>query len=118
MTAMAAADGNGWFIPTSDASWWGLTDPDQIAWVNSKTTPQPIKTYTDKIGPTDRAWSHAGTVIECNPTRLPALDLARQRARAARDAHFHHRELKACHEPMITDPDQLTRLLTEATSNV
>ncbi len=65
MTAMAAADGQGWFIPTSDASWWGLTDPGQIAWVNSKTTPQPIKTYTDIIGPTDRArarcraWSSA-----------------------------------------------------------
>jgi pimeloyl-ACP methyl ester carboxylesterase len=114
MTAMAAADGEGWFIPTSDASWWGLTDLDQIAWVNSKTTPQPIKTYTDIIGPTDRAWSHPGTLIECMPTRLPELDLARQRARAQTDPRFHYRALNACHEPMITDPDALTRLLIEA----
>jgi len=114
MTAMAAADGEGWFIPTSDASWWGLTDPGQIAWVNSKTTPQPIKTYTDTIGSTGRAWSHPGTVIECTPSRLPELDLARQRARAQTDPCFHHRALNACHEPMITDPDALTRLLIEA----
>jgi hypothetical protein len=114
MTAMAAADGDGWFIPTSDASWWGVTDPDQIAWVNSKTTPQPIKTYTDVIGPTGRAWSHPGTVIECKPSRLPELDLARQRARAQTDPRFHHRALDACHEPMITDPDALTRLLIDA----
>lgn len=114
MLAMAAQDGEGWFIPTSDASWWGLTDPDQIAWVNAKITPQPLKTYTDRIGCTDRAWSHPGTVIECNPTRLPEVDLGRQRARAASDEHFHHRLIEACHEPMITDPDRLTELLAEA----
>ena len=118
MMAMAAADGEGWFIPTSDASWWGLTDPDQIAWVNSKTTPQPLKTYTDKSGPTDRAWAHPGTAIECNPTRLPERDLARQRARAETDACFQHRKLDSCHEPMITEPDQLTRLLIEAAAGV
>jgi hypothetical protein len=105
------------FIPASDASWWGLTDPGQIAWVNSKTTPQPIKTYTAIIGPTDRAWSHPGTVVECKPSRLPELDLARQRARAQTDPCFHHRALNACHEPMITDPDALTRLLIEATGS-
>jgi pimeloyl-ACP methyl ester carboxylesterase len=114
MKAMAAADGEGWFIPTSDASWWGLTDPDQITWVNSKTTPQPVKTYTDKSGATDRAWSHPGTVIECRPSRLPELDLARQRARAETDPRFRHRVLDACHEPMITHPDELTRMLAEA----
>jgi pimeloyl-ACP methyl ester carboxylesterase len=114
MTAMAAADGQGWFIPTSDASWWGLTDPGQIAWVNSKTTPQPIRTYTEKIGATDRAWSHPGTVIECNPSRLPEIDRTRQRARAETDPHFHHRVLDACHEPMITHPGELTRMLAEA----
>ena len=118
MMAMAADGGEGWFIPTSDASWWGLTDPDQIAWVNSKTTPQPLKSYTDKSGPTDRAWAHPGTAIECNPTRLPERDLARQRARTETDAHFHHRKLDTCHEPMVTDPDELTTLLIEAAGSV
>jgi pimeloyl-ACP methyl ester carboxylesterase len=117
MTSMAAADGQGWFVPTSDASWWGLSGPDQIAWVNSKITPQPIKTYTDKIGPTERAWSHPGTVIACNPSRLPERERARQLARAKSDAHFHHRVIDACHEPMITHPDELTRLLAEAIVN-
>jgi pimeloyl-ACP methyl ester carboxylesterase len=118
MMGMVAADGEGWFIPTSDASWWGLTDPDQIAWVNSKTTPQPLKSYTDKSGPTDRAWAHPGTAIECNPTRLPERDRERQHARAEADPHFHHRRLDTCHEPMVTDPDELTRLLVEAAASV
>ncbi|UKA64367.1 alpha/beta fold hydrolase [Arthrobacter sp. FW306-04-A] len=118
MMRMADRDGEGWFVPTSDASWWGLTDVEQVAWVNSKTTAQPIKTYRDKIGPTDRAWSHPGTMIECNPSRLPALEGARQRARAESDLRFHHRTIDACHEPMLTHPDELTKLLVEAIDNL
>jgi pimeloyl-ACP methyl ester carboxylesterase len=114
MLAMAAADGEGWRVPTSDASWWGLNDPDQVAWVNSKISPQPIKTYTDKSGTTGRAWSHPGTMIECNPSRLPERERARQRARAQSDPQFHHRIIGACHEPMITHPEELTQLLIEA----
>jgi len=114
MTRWADESGEGWYIPTSDASYWGLTDPDQIAWVNSKTTPQPIKTYTDKIGPTDRAWAHPGTMIECNPSRLPQADRDRQRIRAESDARFHRRVIDSPHEPMITHPGELTKLLLEA----
>jgi pimeloyl-ACP methyl ester carboxylesterase len=118
MTSWADQDGEGWFIPTSDASFWGLTDAAQIAFVNSKTTPQPIKTYRDPIGPTDRAWAHPGTMIECSPSKLPAIEMARQRARAESDPHFHHRTIDACHEPMLTHPDELTKLLVEAIDNV
>jgi len=114
MIQMAEQDGDGWCVPTSDASWWGLTDPQQIAWVNAKITPQPIKTYQDPIGPTSRAWAHAGTTIECNPSRLPAVEVERQRARAQSDPHFHHRVIDACHEPMLTHPEDLTKLLIEA----
>lgn len=118
MQAMADEDGEGWFVPTSDASWWGLEDPEQIAWVNSKTTPQPIRTYTDRIGSTSRAWSHPGTTIECNPSRLPVIERDRQRQRAVDDPHFHHRMIEACHEPMLTHPDELTKLLAEAAANL
>jgi pimeloyl-ACP methyl ester carboxylesterase len=114
MRKWAEEGGAGWFIPTSDATFWGLTDPEQIAWANSKTTPQPLKTYTDKIGPTDRAWSHPGTMIECNPSKLPAVEGQRQRARAATDPHFHHRVIDSPHEPMVTHPEELTRLLVDA----
>jgi pimeloyl-ACP methyl ester carboxylesterase len=112
--AIVAADGDGWFVPTTDASYWGISDPDQIAWVNSKTTPQPIKTYRDKIDAVNRLWTHPGTSIECLPRRLSELDSSRQRARAASEAGFDYATLEGCHEPMITDPDQLTRLLVQA----
>jgi len=118
MRKMAADAGPGWFIPTSDASWWGLSDPEQIAWVNSKTTPQPIKTYVDAVGTTDRAWSHPGTMIECSESRLPELELERQRSRAQTDAHFHRREIDTGHEPMIADPEVLAQLLVDAAVNL
>lgn len=118
MRTWANENGDGWFIPTSDASFWGLTNPDQIAWINSKTTPQPIRTYVDCIGPTDRAWSHPGTMIECRPSKLPTKERERQRARAQMDPHFHHRVIDSPHEPMITHPDDLTKLLVEASENL
>jgi hypothetical protein len=57
---MAGKDGKGWYIPPSDASWWGISAPAAVAWVNSKTTAQPLKTYCDPTGPTERAWAHPG----------------------------------------------------------
>lgn len=114
MRSMADDEGEGWFIPTSDASWWGLDDPDLISWVNSKTTPQPLKTYTDPAGPSEHAWTHRGTTIECNPSRLPSVERDRQRERAEQDPHFRHRMIDACHEPMLTHPDELVALLIEA----
>jgi pimeloyl-ACP methyl ester carboxylesterase len=114
MLQMAAEGGEGWYVPISDASWWGLTDPELVAWVNAKITPQPIRTYRDRIGPTGRAWAHAGTAIECNPSRLPGVEAARQRSRAESDPRFHHRVIDACHEPMLTHPGELTQLLIEA----
>ncbi|WP_249019834.1 alpha/beta fold hydrolase [Conexibacter sp. S30A1] len=116
MIGMSETDGEGWLVPVSDASWWGLTDPEQIAWVNSKTTPQPIKTYTDKIGTVDRAWSHPGLAIECRPSRLPEVDLERQRTRAAEEATFDYIALDGCHEIMVTDPDALMEIFAGVVS--
>jgi pimeloyl-ACP methyl ester carboxylesterase len=111
---MVNRDGDGWFVPNSDATWWGLTDPDQIAWVNTKTTPQPMKSYTDHVDSADLAWTHPGTFIQCNPSHITDREVERLRARAARDDHFHLRQLNACHDAMLTAPDELTQLLLEA----
>jgi hypothetical protein len=112
----SAADGAGedWLIPPADASYWGVEDPDEVAWVNSKTTAQPLKTYQDPVGRTDRSWEHPGTFIECRPSGLPEQALARPRQRSAVDSRFHHRVLCASHDAMVTAPDALTEVLVEA----
>ena len=113
---MVARHGEGWFLPTEDASFWGLRDPEQIAWVNGKITPQPFKTYTDPSGPTTRAWAHPGTFIECQPSMHPPMELARLKARAHADPRFRYRTMAGGHEPMVTDPTTLAALLLEAAS--
>jgi len=114
MTERARTDGDGWRVPVMDASFWGLTDPDEIAWINSKITPQPIRTYQQPIAATDAAWSHPGTYIECAPTRLAARETDRVKARVARDPSFRYRVLNSSHEPMVSIPQEVADLLVEA----
>ncbi|MBB2946298.1 pimeloyl-ACP methyl ester carboxylesterase [Actinoplanes lutulentus] len=113
MVALADAHGEGWFLPPSDASAYGVSDPADIAWVNSRTTAQPLKTYRDPTGCTDRAWAAPGMYIECvrSPTWPKLLERARERS--VRDDRFHYRRLDAVHDAMVTAPDALTRLLLE-----
>jgi pimeloyl-ACP methyl ester carboxylesterase len=114
MIALADETGEGWYIPPADASRYGVTDPRDAAWVNSRMTAQPLKTYTDPIGATDRAWNHPGMFVECVPSSLEADLLERTRARSAADPRFHYRVLNTAHNAMITDPKSVTELLLEA----
>jgi pimeloyl-ACP methyl ester carboxylesterase len=111
---MADRDGEGWYIPPSDASFYGISDPGDIAWVNSKMTAQPLKTYTDPVGSTDRAWAHPGMFVECQPSTLRPEMLARARKRNAVDARFRYRVLEAPHDAMVTAPGLLAEVLLEA----
>ncbi|MDT0549986.1 alpha/beta fold hydrolase [Streptomyces lonegramiae] len=112
--AMAQEGGEGWYIPTSDASWYGVTDPQDAAWVNSHTTAQPLKTYQDPVGNTDRAWNHPGMFIECVPSTLEPHALERVRKQHADDPEFQYRVLHATHDAMVTAPEAVTKLLLEA----
>jgi pimeloyl-ACP methyl ester carboxylesterase len=106
--------GDGWFVPVSDASWWGLTDPDDIAWVNPKITPQPAKTYEDPVPSSERARAAAYTFIECSRSRLPPAELAWQRERCAGSSTLRHRVVEGSHDVMVDAPEELVELLLEA----
>lgn len=112
--AAAAAGGDGWLIPPGDASYWGVTDPVQRAWVNGKTSPQPLRTYQDRVVDADRAWAHPGMYIQCTPSAMPPHVLDRPRQRSANDADFHYRVIDAPHDAMVTAPAALVDLLLEA----
>ncbi|WP_326761695.1 alpha/beta hydrolase [Streptomyces phaeochromogenes] len=114
MTALAEEQGEGWYIPTADAARYGVTDPAAAAWVNSRMTAQPLKTYQDPVGPTYRAWQHPGMFIECVPSSLEPHLLERARARSEADARFHHQLLNTAHDAMVTDPEAVTALLLDA----
>jgi pimeloyl-ACP methyl ester carboxylesterase len=111
---LAAEKGEGWYIPPQDASVWGVTDPEDIAWVNSNTTAQPLKTYTDRVGPTERAWAHPGLFIECRASQARHVSISRPRERSAGDPSFGYRVLDSPHDAMVTSPEALTQVLLEA----
>ncbi|MBB2946301.1 pimeloyl-ACP methyl ester carboxylesterase [Actinoplanes lutulentus] len=106
--------GEGWFVPVSDASWWGLTDPGDIAWVNTKITAQPMKTYEDPAPSTERARASAYTFIECSRSRLPADERAWQRSRCQDSATRRYRVVEGSHDVMVDAPEALVALLLEA----
>ena len=112
MVQRAAAEGEGWFIPPSDASHWGVTDPDDLVWVNGKVTSQPFKTYQDPVPAAERAWAHPTVYIECRPSTPFPLD--NPRARAADGGPYRYLVIDAAHDVMVTAPDELTALLIEA----
>ncbi|BEL03733.1 hypothetical protein Q0Z83_019240 [Actinoplanes sichuanensis] len=113
MIALANQSGEGWYIPPADAGRYGITDPADRAWANARMTAQPLKTYQDPSGPTDRAWSHPGLFVECVPSSLEPHLLDRARARSAADTRIGYRVLSAAHNAMVTAPEALTTLLTE-----
>jgi pimeloyl-ACP methyl ester carboxylesterase len=114
MVARAESGGEGWYIPPSDASWYGVTDPDDAAWLNPRITAQPFKTYRDPVGRTDRAWQHPGMFVECTPSSLEPHVLERARERSAGNPRFRYHVIDAPHDAMVTAPKAVTELLLDA----
>ncbi len=110
---LAEREGEGWYLPTSDAAFYGVSEPADVAWVNSKTTPQPLKTYTDSIRRAERVWAHPGMFIECAPSQLTPQQLERMRVRSKVQPRFTYRVVDCAHDMMITEPELLADLLVE-----
>jgi pimeloyl-ACP methyl ester carboxylesterase len=110
---LAERDGEGWYLPASDASFYGISEPADVAWVNGKLTAQPLKTYTDPIGVAEHVWAHPGMFIECSPSQLTPDMLQRMRARAKVQPRFTYRIIECAHDMMVTEPELLTALLLD-----
>ena len=111
---LADEKGEGWYIPPEDASYWGITDPADVAWVNERVSAQPLKTYTDSIGSTERAWVHPGIFIECRDDfDRRHVPVARPRERSATDKQFEYRTMDVPHDVMVAAPEALAEILLE-----
>jgi pimeloyl-ACP methyl ester carboxylesterase len=114
LLALAEREGEGWYVPPESAARYGVTDPVTAAWVDARLTAQPLRTYRDPCGPTDRAWRHPGMFIECTPSSLTPAQRERARARSAADPAIVHRVLATPHNAMVTAPADLATLLIQA----
>lgn len=104
--------GDGWLFTSSPAATFGVTDPDDQAWVDARTTPQPVATVTQPIfyGAAVEAIPHH--FIACRPYEPLIADI---RARIQQDSSWTYQEIDGGHDVMLTRPHELAeRLLTFA----
>lgn len=109
---LAAEQGAGVAIPPPDAAAFGLTGADRD-WVNRRQTPQPLGVYQDRLHFDAYAVATVPrTFIDCTAPALPTIAVMRQRVRTEPGWTVH--ELATGHDPMVSTPTELTRLLAQA----
>jgi len=102
-------------LPPVSATAFGITAPDDIAWVDRRLTPHPLRTYSDPF----EIRRPLGNGLPCSylactdPPYAPVA-ASHEQARARTDWSWH--ELPTGHDPMITAPDLLLDRLLNLTS--
>jgi pimeloyl-ACP methyl ester carboxylesterase len=106
-------------FPPPDPSVFGLADADH-AWVRRRQTPHPGHTYQGTLAfDPKRVAGVPRTFIDCIRPRLGTIDAIRPRVRDANfwdgawagGAGMRVVELETGHDPMVSAPQELTRLL-------
>jgi pimeloyl-ACP methyl ester carboxylesterase len=113
---LARTQGDGWRIPRSDLgrdlAQWGVTEPDDVAWMRPRIGAQPLRAFTQSVqrqNPAAQALPRA--YIRC--TQGPSPTFAATAARVRADQRWHYRELPTRHDAMVTMPQQLAVSLLE-----
>lgn len=106
-------NGESWYVPPSDVARYGVTDPGDAAWANSRITAQPVQTYRERSGPVIAAETHPGIYIECTPSRVETNVRERARERSMADQNFRYITLDAPHDAMITHPRKVASILSQ-----
>lgn len=91
---------------------FGVSDPVQVAWLQRRLTPHPLKAYTDPLQlrhPFANGVPRSYIAVT-DPWYAPLEDV-RRAVRAQADWDWH--ELAAGHDAMVTSPDALAALLDE-----
>lgn len=105
----AEKDGDGWKLPLNPMP--PDTSPEDSAWAVPRRRPQPIKTFEQKISLTGAAMPPRHYIYA---KKNGPGDVFRQFGeRAKSEAGWTYYELDASHNPHITCPDDLMKLLSD-----
>jgi len=105
--------GDGWAVPPPDPRLLGVVDATDLAWLEERLTPMPLRTHQERLFILDqRGPTVPAAVIRC--TDFVAFSRAKDLARA-RGWPYH--ELATGHEAMITAPTELAALLSRLASS-
>jgi pimeloyl-ACP methyl ester carboxylesterase len=110
----AAQDSSGGLsLPIPPAAAFGISNPDQAKWVDSKLTPHPLSTYNTPLTLKNKLGNgHNPTYIVCTDPMYKPLEASRNTVKAL---GWKMVEIATGHDAMVTAPDKLSDLLdTEA----
>jgi pimeloyl-ACP methyl ester carboxylesterase len=93
----------------SGLEYFGVTDPEDVAWVSPRLSDQPADTFREHLGDITAGEAIPRTFIRCTRSALVSR-LSENRARAE---PFRFIEIDADHDVMVTDPALLANLLKE-----
>jgi pimeloyl-ACP methyl ester carboxylesterase len=109
-TDAAEASGGVAFPPPGGAA-FGLTRPEDIAWVDRRLTPHPLRTYAEPFPlRAPLGDSRPVTYVACTDPAYPAIHSAHA---IARREGWELRELAAGHDAMISAPEATAALLMD-----
>jgi pimeloyl-ACP methyl ester carboxylesterase len=94
----------------------GLRDPADIEWVNRRISDHPLATYMQPAFLTNAVGNGIPkTYVSCTGETLAIFDPIKRRVRD--DADWSYTEIDACHDCMVSSPDDVVQaLLTAAAS--
>ncbi|MHA6621523.1 alpha/beta fold hydrolase [Pseudonocardia sp. DLS-67] len=105
-----AAEATGDIVfPPPGAAAFGLADPEDIAWVDRRLTPHPLRTYAEPFpmrGPL--GGGRPVTYVACTDPAYPAVHSAHA---IARREGWEFRELATGHDAMVSAPGATAELL-------
>ncbi|MHA6796280.1 alpha/beta fold hydrolase [Pseudonocardia bannensis] len=108
--ADAARLDGGAAIPAPPATAFGLTDPDDLAWVNRRLTPHPLPTYREPLALSEPIG--AGLPVSYLYCANPPYTALASGHEIVRREGWAWRELDTGHDAMISAPDLVTAELT------
>lgn len=103
---VVARSADGWTSPPCSAKRLGVTDPQDAAWIESRTTPMPLACFEERVrlGRPEAA-ALPRSYVFC--TRWNFGDTAARCRAAGWDYH----ELDTGHDAMVTEPEGLAGIL-------
>jgi pimeloyl-ACP methyl ester carboxylesterase len=106
-TRMEQGDGPRPGVPAAD--FFGVFDPDDVAWLNRQLRPHPRKAYTERHeGPDNRVAAIPRTYVYCDN---PAMGLFDAAAKLRADPRWRFHVLHTGHDAMVSDPDGVAGIL-------
>jgi pimeloyl-ACP methyl ester carboxylesterase len=108
--AAAAASSGGISIPPAPASYFGVTAPEDVAWLDRRLTPQPLSSYATPL--TLRHPPGNGRPVTYIRCTVPGFAIAAAAAAHARTTPgWQYLEIPTGHDAMITAPAELSDML-------